>query len=91
MLVLTASHAGALLYPRVGYGRIGTLLMRFGSAIVGNAPGRPDMSRYRPKRPPGPRTAVGCRAAIGPLSEAVRLLPKNELNIADLVGPDITD
>ena len=25
--VLTASHAGALLYPRVGYERIGTLLM----------------------------------------------------------------
>jgi predicted acetyltransferase len=25
--VLTASHTGALLYPRVGYQRIGTLLM----------------------------------------------------------------
>jgi predicted acetyltransferase len=25
--VLTASHAGALLYPRVGYERIGTLFM----------------------------------------------------------------
>jgi hypothetical protein len=25
--VLTASHTGALLYPRVGYARIGTLFM----------------------------------------------------------------
>jgi predicted N-acetyltransferase YhbS len=36
--VLTASHTGALLYPRVGYERIGTLLM-FAPSKAGHRPG----------------------------------------------------